>query len=235
MLQTIEQSLAEPMLFSTLPTPPVSTTGSPSFSSTSSDAIQTSTMAIPNQHHILIVTGPAGCGKSTVAQYLATRYGFDYIEGDEYHPQANIDKMKAGTPLNDEDRWDWLILLRDEALTKLKNGAKGVVVTCSALKKKYRDVIRTAKLYDESPDANVHFVYLRADKQTLLARVRARQDHYMKGNMVESQFAALEEPDETECKQLKDVEIVDVKGPLQEVQELASAAVDTILASKRPR
>jgi len=83
MLQTIEQSLAEPMLFSTLPTPPVSTTGSPSFSSTSSDAIQTSTMAIPNQHHILIVTGPAGCGKSTVAQYLATRYGFDYIEGDE--------------------------------------------------------------------------------------------------------------------------------------------------------
>lgn len=150
----------------------------------------------------------------------------------QYHPQANIVKMAAGTPLNDADRWDWLILLRDEALKKLKTGAKGVVVTCSALKKKYRDVIRTAKLYDESPDANVHFIYLRADKETLIARVGARQGHYMGAAMVESQFAALEEPDETECKQLKDVEIVDVTGSLQEVQELASAAVDVILSSK---
>lgn len=149
----------------------------------------------------------------------------------KYHPQANIDKMATGTPLNDMDRWDWLILLRDEALTKLQNGAKGVVVTCSALKKKYRDVIRTARLYDEDPNASVRFVYLRADKETLLARVRARQGHYMKDAMVESQFAALEEPDETECKQLKDVEIVDVKGSLQEVMELASTAVDKVLAS----
>lgn len=139
--------------------------------------------------------------------------------------------MATGTPLNDMDRWDWLILLRDEALTKLQNGAKGVVVTCSALKKKYRDVIRTARLYDEDPNASVRFVYLRADKETLLARVRARQGHYMKDAMVESQFAALEEPDETECKQLKDVEIVDVKGSLQEVMELASTAVDKVLAS----
>lgn len=134
-------------------------------------------------------------------------------------------------PLNDEDRWDWLILLRDEALNKLKTGSKGVVVTCSALKKKYRDVIRTARLYDEDPNANVHFVYLRADKETLLGRVRARQGHYMKDAMVESQFATLEEPDETECKQLKDVDIVDVKGSLQEVQRLASQAVDKILTS----
>lgn len=138
--------------------------------------------------------------------------------------------MAAGIPLNDEDRWDWLILLRDQALEALKHGAKGVVVTCSALKKKYRDVIRTARLYDEDPNANVHFVYLRADKQTLLARVRARQGHYMKDAMVESQFAALEEPDEAECKQLKDVEVVDVKGTIQDVQDLASAAVDKVLA-----
>lgn len=137
--------------------------------------------------------------------------------------------MSAGIPLNDEDRWDWLILLRDQALVNLKNGSKGVVVTCSALKKKYRDVIRTARLYDEDPDANVHFLYLRADKQTLLARVRARQGHYMKDDMVESQFAALEEPDEAECKQLKDVEIVDCKGPVEEVQVAASAVVDKVL------
>jgi gluconokinase len=136
--------------------------------------------------------------------------------------------MAANIPLNDADRWDWLILL----LVSLKNGAKGVVVTCSALKKKYRDVIRTARLYDEDPNANVHFVYLRADKATLLARVRARQNHYMKDAMVDSQFAALEEPDETECKQLKDVEIIDVKGTIQDVQRLASEAVDLVLVNK---
>jgi len=191
-------------------------------------------MTIANHHHILIVTGPAGCGKSTVAKYLSDRYGFVYIEGDEYHPQANIEKMSAGTPLNDEDRWDWLILLRDQALSALKHGANGVVVTCSALKKKYRDVIRTARLYDEDPNANVHFVYLRADKQTLITRVRARQGHYMKDAMIESQFAALEEPDEAECKQLKDVEVVDVTGTMQDVQNLASNAVDRVLAG-RPR
>jgi gluconokinase len=147
----------------------------------------------------------------------------------KFHPKANIDKMAAGIPLNDEDRWDWLILLRDQALTALKNGSKGVVVTCSALKKKYRDVIRTARLYDEDPNANVHFVYLRSDKATLLARVHARQGHYMKDTMIESQFAALEEPDETECKQLKDVEIIDVKGSIQDVQQLTGAAVDKVL------
>lgn len=189
-------------------------------------------MSIPNHHHILIVTGPAGCGKSTIAKYLANRYGFAYIEGDEFHPKANIDKMAAGIPLNDEDRWDWLILLRDQALNSLKEGAKGVVVTCSALKKKYRDVIRTARLYDEDPNANVHFVYLRADKETLLQRVRERQGHYMKDAMVESQFAALEEPDEAEVKQLKDVEIVEVKDGIREVEILASAAVDKILTAR---
>ncbi len=140
--------------------------------------------------------------------------------------------MSAGTPLNDEDRWDWLILLRDQALKALANGANGVVVTCSALKKKYRDVIRTARLYDEDPNANVHFVYLRTDKQTLIARVRARPGHFMKDAMVESQFAALEEPDEAECKQLRDVEVVDVTGTLQDVQNLASNAVDRVLAGR---
>ncbi|KAF1936310.1 carbohydrate kinase [Clathrospora elynae] len=229
MMQTVEQLQPKPIKYASLPTPPTSNTGSPSNTSSTLNAMKATKISISHHHHILIVTGPAGCGKSTVARYLADRYGFDYIEGDEFHPQANIDKMAAGIPLDDIDRWDWLILLRDEALNALKNGSKGVVVTCSALKKKYRDVIRTARLYDEDPNANIHFVYLRADKQTLLARVRARQGHYMKDAMVESQFAALEEPDETECKQLKDVEIIDVKGSLEDVQELAHIAVDKVL------
>ncbi|KAF2622153.1 carbohydrate kinase [Macroventuria anomochaeta] len=230
MLQTIEQTHSASVHYASLPTPPASTAGSPSTSS--ANLCKTTEVAIPHRHHILIVTGPAGCGKSTIAKVLSNRYGFEYIEGDEYHPKANIDKMAAGIPLNDEDRWDWLILLRDQALQDLKKGAKGVVITCSALKKKYRDVIRTARLYDEEPDANVHFVYLRADKETLLARVRGRQGHYMKDSMVESQFAALEEPDELEVKQLKDVEIVDVKGGIEEVSQLASDAVDRVLVSR---
>ncbi|KAF2255729.1 carbohydrate kinase [Trematosphaeria pertusa] len=139
--------------------------------------------------------------------------------------------MAANIPLNDADRWDWLILLRDEALAALQDGAKGVVVTCSALKKKYRDVIRTARLYDEDPNANVHFVYLRANKETLLARVGARQGHYMKDSMVLSQLAALEEPDEDEIKRLKDVDIVDVSGSQLEVEKLASTAVDKVLVT----
>jgi gluconokinase len=230
MMQTVDISQPKPIQYASPPTPPASDTHSPSKSIAVLNATETDKMTISTHHHILIVTGPAGCGKSTVAKHLSDRYGFDYIEGDEFHPKANIDKMAAGIPLNDEDRWDWLILLRDQAITALKNGANGVVVTCSALKKKYRDVIRTARLYDEDPNANVHFVYLRSDKETLLARVRARQGHYMKDAMVESQFAALEEPDETECKQLKDVEIIDVKGSIQDVQLLAGAAVDKVLA-----
>jgi gluconokinase len=233
MLHAVEQPLPAPLRYASLPSPPPEPSAAvPASSSSHLTSANPPTMAIPPRHHILIVTGPAGCGKSTVAKLLADRYAFNYIEGDEFHPKANIDKMAAGVPLNDADRWDWLILLRDQALQDLKNGAKGVVVTCSALKKKYRDVIRTARLYDEDPNANVHFVYLRADKQTLLDRVRARKGHYMKDAMVDSQFAALEEPDEAEIKQLKDVEIVNVTGTLAEVQNLATAAVDKVLVSR---
>lgn len=185
-------------------------------------------MTVPTRRHILIVTGPAGCGKSTVAKNFADRYGFEYIEGDDFHPPANIEKMAANVPLDDADRWDWLILLRDQALKSLQQGANGVVVTCSALKKKYRDVIRTAKLYDEDPNAAVHFIYLRASKETLLARVAARQNHYMKDAMVVSQLAALEEPDADEIQRLKDVRIIDVKGTQTEMQKVANAVVDDI-------
>jgi len=139
--------------------------------------------------------------------------------------------MAANIPLDDADRWDWLITLRDQALTELKNGAKGVVVTCSALKKKYRDVIRTARLYDEDPNANVHFVYLKASKEVLLARVGARQNHYMKDSMVLSQLAALEEPGEDEVRRLHDVDIIDVSGSPKEVEALATAVADSVIAS----
>lgn len=179
----------------------------------------------PSQHrHIWIITGPAGCGKSTIAQYLAENLSVPYIEGDEFHPPANIKKMAAGTPLTDADRWDWLVLLRQKAMERLSSGSSGVVLTCSALKRKYRDVIRIASYNDH--DVLVHFVYLRADEEVLLQRVKARQGHYMKDSMVKSQFKSLEEPADEE----RDVLGVDVSRSLTEVQRIALSRVQQVLA-----
>jgi gluconokinase len=166
-------------------------------------------------NHIWLITGPAGCGKSTVAQFIAKSMNLPFIEGDEYHPQANIDKMSRGIPLTDADRWDWLTRLREESLNRLEEGAQGVVLTCSALKRKYRDVIRVAPYY--SHNVRVHFVYLHAPEDVLLKRVQNRHGHYMGANMVHSQFGILEAP----CKSETDVISVDVSGSLEEVEEEA--------------
>lgn len=104
--------------------------------------------------------------------------------------------MASGVPLTDEDRWQWLETLRDKAVGKAAGSAKGCVVTCSCLKKKYRDVIRRAQA--DHQHVRVGFVYLAASEETLLQRVRARKGHYMKEDMVHSQFVTLEEPDMTE-------------------------------------
>ncbi|KAH0843275.1 putative gluconokinase [Fonsecaea pedrosoi] len=101
--------------------------------------------------------------------------------------------MASGIPLTDADRWDWLITLREEAIKRLQT-SNSVIVTCSALKRKYRDVIRVAN-YDH-PSVQVHFIYLKVDEVTLQARVAARVGHYMKEGMVHSQMATLEEPEE---------------------------------------
>jgi len=131
--------------------------------------------------------------------------------------------MAAGIPLTDADRWDWLILLRQRSVAELSHGSLGVVLTCSALKRKYRDVIRVAS-YNNS-HLFVHFVYLRANEDMILSRVKARQGHYMKDDMVESQFRSLEEPgiDETDCV------CIDVGGTVPQVQELALSVVKKAL------
>ena len=131
--------------------------------------------------------------------------------------------MSGGIPLTDEDRWDWLETLRNKAVEELEGGASGCVVTCSALKRKYRDVIRKAG--QEADDVLVRFVYLRANEALLLQRVRSRQNHYMKDDMVKSQFVALEEPNETET----DVISIDVSGTLPQVQSAALTKVEDVM------
>ena len=133
--------------------------------------------------------------------------------------------MADGQPLTDADRWDWLIALREAAISTLKKtpSSSGVIVTCSALKRKYRDVIRIASYHDAL--VRVHFVFLSASESLLMDRVRARKNHYMKDYMVRSQFESLETPQEDEG----DVLSVDASGDSRRVQELALAVVKQAL------
>jgi gluconokinase len=143
----------------------------------------------------------------------------DFTNTSQYHPTANIDKMAKGIPLSDADRWDWLTNLREESIRKIQAGAQGVVLTCSALKRKYRDVIRVAPYY--SHDVLVHFVYLHAPEEVLIARVGARKGHYMGANMVHSQCLILEPPGKEET----DVITVDVSASVEEVEAEALAKI----------
>ena len=130
--------------------------------------------------------------------------------------------MTQGIPLTDADRWDWLITLRDAAVAALSTSSSqfGVVVTCSALKRKYRDVIRVASYNDHG--VRVHFVYLHASEEVLLARVAARQGHFMGASMVHSQFQSLEVPDENETR---DVITCDCSGNIADVEKVVLVKV----------
>lgn len=128
--------------------------------------------------------------------------------------------MSKGIPLTDADRWDWLTTLREEALRQLvDSGSQGVVLTCSALKRKYRDVIRVAPYYLHN--VRLHFVYLHAREEVLIERVGARKGHFMGANMVKSQCSILEAPTADET----DVISVDVSGTVDEVERNALAAI----------
>ncbi|MGQ4275326.1 gluconokinase [Terrihabitans sp. B22-R8] len=133
----------------------------------------------------LVVMGPSGVGKTTIAQILAERLGWISAEADEFHPPANIEKMSAGIPLNDEDRAPWLVLIRDWVSEQARAGQSSVI-TCSALKRRYRDVLRQA-------DAHVRFVELIASPALVEARMAKRVGHYMPVSLLASQFSALEE------------------------------------------
>ena len=139
---------------------------------------------------VVVMMGVSGSGKTTIATECAERLGWQVLEGDKLHPPANIAKMKAGTPLNDDDRWPWL-----QAIAAAIDGwrAKGVsgVVACSALKHAYRDI-----LIGSRPD--VILVYLQGSHDLIAARMAARRGHFMPPGLLDSQFATLEEPGEAE-------------------------------------
>lgn len=130
--------------------------------------------------------GVAGSGKSTVGRMLATDLGWPYFEADDFHPPANKEKMSRGLPLDDTDRAPWLSAIRSK-IDDCRAAGQSAVFTCSALKEKYR-----AQLGIGAPD--ITLVHLTGDIETILARVGRRQGHYMKAELVQSQFDALEIP-----------------------------------------
>jgi len=129
--------------------------------------------------------GVTGSGKSTVGKALAANLGWKYFDADEFHPATNVAKMRAGAPLDDADRQPWLETLAHLISDTIQSGESGVLA-CSALKQTYRD---TLSISDE-----VRVVYLKGDRRTIAERLRARRDHYMNPNLLDSQFETLEEP-----------------------------------------
>lgn len=132
-----------------------------------------------------VIMGICGCGKTTAAQTVQRHFDCAFAEGDDFHTQANRDKMGAGIPLTDEDRQPWLENLRDWMSEQAQNGATHSVVTCSALKKSYRDILRGAV-------GDVYFIHLAPPVAINRERMANRQGHYMKANMVDSQLAILQ-------------------------------------------
>lgn len=135
---------------------------------------------------VLVLMGVSGTGKSAVAMALVARLGWPFQEGDALHPPANVEKMRGGTPLTDDDRWPWLDRVAGWIDARLAAGESGVV-TCSALKRAYRDRIIGAR-------AGARLVFLHGSRALLAARVGARHHEYMPASLLDSQLATLEPP-----------------------------------------
>ncbi|MFN2253831.1 MAG: gluconokinase [Candidatus Promineifilaceae bacterium] len=155
-----------------------------------------------------VVMGVSGCGKTTVGEALAAHLNCPFYDGDDFHSPENVAKMASGVPLNDADRAPWLASLADLIRDHLARGETAVLAS-SALKKRYRDQLRV--------DDRVRFIFLDGDFDLIWGRMQARQDHYMKAEMLRSQFEALERPDENVAIRI-DID-QDVSDILQQVIE----------------
>jgi len=147
-------------------------------------------MSSSNSPRVVIVMGVSGCGKSTIAAMLAGRMRWEFEEGDALHPPANVAKMASGQPLDDEDRRPWLAAVAAQ-IDEWRTSGRSGVITCSALKRRYRDV-----LVGDRPD--VRLAYLKGSKELIANRLAARQGHFMPAALLDSQLSTLEEPAEDE-------------------------------------
>lgn len=164
---------------------------------------------------MLVLMGVSGCGKSSVGAALAARLGCLYLDGDDLHPPGNIEKMANGIPLDDEDRWPWL----DAVAQSLALADRTVVIGCSALKRTYRDRIR------QGAGSPVFFVHLSGSRAVIAERVSNRPGHFMPAALLDSQFAALESPQQDERSVT-----VDIDQPLDELVSVITAAFREELA-----
>jgi gluconokinase len=154
---------------------------------------------------VIVIMGVSGSGKTVVGQALAERLGCDFFEGDDFHPSDNLAKMASGVPLDDEDRMPWLERLRDLIHGLLAEG-KTAVLACSALKRGYRDFLR-------SKNDGVSFVFLDGDFDLISGRLKQRQDHYMNASLLESQFDDLEAPGAEEAIS------IDIAGDVEQITD----------------
>jgi len=145
----------------------------------------------PQDPHSWVVMGVSGCGKSTVGAALAARLGLRFIEGDSFHPARNVAKMSAGLPLDDHDRADWLQALAAELRSACAQGS-GLVLSCSALKRRYRDLLRQA-------DPDLRFAHLQGPRALIAERMAGRSGHYMPPALLDSQLRDLEPLDDGEA------------------------------------
>lgn len=176
---------------------------------------------------VLVIAGTAGTGKSSVAERLVEHHiknypNMEFLEGDALHPPANVQKMAEGIPLQDDDRWDWLRKVATlSSHSAQRNGL--CIVTCSSLKKKYRDLIRTT-----CPETHFYFLFLYGEQAVIIKRLEERKGHFMKATMMQSQFKDLELPNSAEEPHC---DIVNVDGKsYDQVEKEVLADVDQLLA-----
>jgi len=157
----------------------------------------------------ILVMGVSGCGKSLIGSELAKSLNLPFYDGDDFHPQANVEKMRQGIPLDDADRIGWL-----HTLNKLFTDNQSAVVACSALKPEYRDILR-------HNNSSLVIVYLKGDFDTIWSRHRNRANHYFNGeSMLKSQFDTLVEPTEEEALH------VDISQSVEQVLQQALIAIE---------
>jgi gluconokinase len=171
---------------------------------------------------IIIVMGVSSSGKSTVGQSIARRLHVPFLDGDGYHPEANVEKMRAGIPLTDEDRWPWLERLA-LALREAADKKGAAVGACSALRRIYRDFLI------EKAGEPILFVYLDGSREVIGERIAKRKHEYMPASLLDSQFATLEVPDPT----MENVLVLPVTDSVEKLTQSVTKSLDHLKSFKR--